>query len=66
MQSSMSGEEWKVLRDLAADKTIVMKTADKRSSVVVYGISLTIFRRFLDNSSIKTSMKMSDLAKIYF
>ena len=62
MQSNMSGEEWKVL---AADKTIVMKAADKRSSVVVYGISLTIFRRLLDNSRIKTSMEMSDLAKIY-
>ena len=35
IQSNLSGEEWKVLRALAADKTIVMLAADKGSSVVV-------------------------------
>ena len=35
-QSNLSGEEWKALRALAADKTIVIKAADKVSSVVVW------------------------------
>ena len=35
-QSNLSGEEWKALRALAADKTIVIKAADKGSSVVVW------------------------------
>ena len=34
-QSNLSAEEWKALRGLAADKTIVIKGADKDSSVVV-------------------------------
>ena len=34
-QSNLSAEEWKVLRGLEADKTIVIKGADKGSSVVV-------------------------------
>ena len=38
-QSNLSAEEWKVLRGLAADKTIVMKGANKGSSVVVWDIS---------------------------
>ena len=36
MQSHLSAEEWKALRSLAADKTIVVKRADKGSSVVVW------------------------------
>ena len=35
-QRNLSGEEWKALRALAADKTIVIKAADKGSSVVVW------------------------------
>ena len=35
-QSNLSAEEWKALRSLAADKTIVVKRADKGSSVVVW------------------------------
>ena len=35
-QSNLSAEEWKALRGLAADKTIVIKGADKGSSVVVW------------------------------
>ena len=38
-QSNLSAEEWKALRGLAADKTIVMKGANKGSSVVVWDIS---------------------------
>ena len=34
-QSNISAEEWKAVRGLAADKTIVIKGADKGSSVVV-------------------------------
>ena len=34
-QSNLSAEEWKALRGLAVDKTIVMKAAYKGSSVVV-------------------------------
>ena len=36
IQSNLSAEEWKALRGLAADKTIVIKGADKSSSVVVW------------------------------
>ena len=36
IKSNLSAEEWKVLRGLAADKTIVIKGADKSSSVVVW------------------------------
>ena len=35
-QSNLSAEEWKALRDLAADKTIVIKGSDMDSSVVVW------------------------------
>ena len=35
-QSNLSAEEWKDLRGLAADKTIVIKGADNGSSVVVW------------------------------
>ena len=35
MQSNLSGEKWKALRALTTDKTIVIKTADKGSPVVV-------------------------------
>ena len=35
-QSNLSPEEWKALRGLAAHKTIVIKAADKGSSVVVW------------------------------
>ena len=35
-QSNVSVEEWKALRGLAADKTIVIRGADKGSSVVVW------------------------------
>ena len=35
-KSNLSAEEWKALRGLAADKTIVIKGADKSSSVVVW------------------------------
>ena len=38
-QSNLSAEEWKALRGLAANKTIVIKGADKGSSVVVWDIS---------------------------
>ena len=34
-QSNLSGKEWKALRALGADKTIVIKAADKGSSVVI-------------------------------
>ena len=36
MQSNLSGEEWKALRALAANKTIAIKAADKGYSVVVW------------------------------
>ena len=61
-QGNLSGEEWKALRALAAGKAILIKAADKGSSVVVWD-RLTIFRRLLDNYRIKTSMRMSDFAK---
>ena len=35
-QSNLFAEEWKALRDLASDKTIIIKGADKGSSVVVW------------------------------
>ena len=35
-QGSLSGEEWKALRNLADDKSILKKCADKGSSVVVW------------------------------
>ena len=35
-QSNVSVEEWKALRGLAADKIIVIRGADKGSSVVVW------------------------------
>ena len=35
-QSNLSAEEFKALRGLAADKTIVIKAADKGSSVAVW------------------------------
>ena len=35
-QSNLSGEEWKALRNLADDRSIVIKGADKGSSVVVW------------------------------
>ena len=36
MQRNIPGKEWKALRALAADKTIVVKTANKGSSIVVW------------------------------
>ena len=36
MQSNLFGEEWKALRNLADDRSIVLKGADKCSSVVVW------------------------------
>ena len=36
MQNSLSGEEWKAFRGLAADKTIVIQPAGEDSSVVVW------------------------------
>ena len=36
IQSNLSAEEWKALRGLAADKTIVIKGTDKGSSVAVW------------------------------
>ena len=38
-QSNLSAEEWKALRGFAADKSIVIKGADKGSSVVVWNRS---------------------------
>ena len=35
LQSNLSDEEWKALRDLAWDNNIVINSADKGSSVVV-------------------------------
>ena len=35
-QSNLSPEEWKALRNLASDRSIVIKGADKGSSVVVW------------------------------
>ena len=35
-QSNLSEEEWKALRALGADKTIVVKAGDKASSVVIW------------------------------
>ena len=35
-QSNVSVEEWKAFRGLATDKTIVIRGADKGSSVVVW------------------------------
>ena len=35
-QSNLSGDEWKALRNLADDRTIVIKGADKGSSVVIW------------------------------
>ena len=34
-QSSLSTEEWKALRGLAADKSIAIKGADKGSALIV-------------------------------
>ena len=39
IESNLSGEEWKALRALAADKTIATKRDDKGSSVVKWDIS---------------------------
>ena len=35
-QSNLSGDEWKALRNLADDRSIVIKGADKGSSVVIW------------------------------
>ena len=35
-QSNFSGEEWKALRHLADDRSIVIKGADKSSSMVLW------------------------------
>ena len=35
-QSNLSGDGWEALRNLADDKSIVIKGADKGSSVVIW------------------------------
>ena len=35
-QSNLSGKEWKALKNLADERSIVIKRADKGSSVVVW------------------------------
>ena len=36
MQSNLSGDEWKALRNLADDRSIVIKGADEGPSVVIW------------------------------
>ena len=36
-QSNLSAKEWKALRGLAAHKTLIIKRADKGSSVIIFG-----------------------------
>ena len=61
-QSSLSSEEWKALRGLAADKTIVIKGADKGSSVVVWDRSdyLHEASRQLQDQNIYENVKFNE------
>ena len=61
-QSNLSAEEWKALRGLAADKTIVIKGADKGSSVVVWDRSdyLHEASRQLQDQNIYENVKFNE------
>ena len=63
-QSNISAEEWKALRGLAADKTIVIKGAD-RVRQWLFGIYLLIFIKPKDNYTIRTYTKMLNSIKTY-
>ena len=62
-QSNLSGEEWKALRHLVDDMSILIKGADKSSSMVVW-IELTTARKLLDDYEIPIYTRMLNLAKI--
>ena len=61
-QSNLSDDEWKALRSLAADKTVVMKGADKGSSVVVWDRSdhLHEASRQLQDQNIYKNVKFNE------
>ena len=63
-QSNLSAEEWKALRGLAADKTIVIKGADKGSSVVVWDRS-DYLHEASRHCKIRTYTKMLNSMKTY-
>ena len=63
-QSNLSGEEWKALRHLVDDMSIVIKGADKGSSMVVR-IELTTARKLLDDYEIPIYTRMLNLTKIF-
>ena len=60
--SDLSGEEWKGLRNLAADKTIVIKAVDKGPSVVVWDRSdyLQKASRQLQDENIYQDIRFSE------
>ena len=61
-QKSLSVEEWKALKDLASDKTIAIKGADKASSVVVWDRSdyLREASRQLQDQNIYEDVKFNE------
>ena len=61
-QSNLSGEEWKALRNLADERSIVIKAADK---VLQYGIEMTAYGKLLDNYGIPIYTRMLNLTKIF-
>ena len=60
-QSNLSGEEWNALRNLADERSIVIKAGDK---VVQYGMEMTAYRKLLDNYGIPIDTRMLHLTKI--
>ena len=62
-QSNLSAEEWKALRGLAADKTIVIKGADKGSSVVLWDRSDNLHeasRQLLQDQNIYENVRFNE------
>ena len=51
-QQNFSWGEWQVLKDLARDKSIVIKSADKESYVVIWDKEDYLIRRLVDNLKI--------------
>ena len=64
-QKSLSVEEWKALKDLASDKTIAIKGADKASSVVVWDRSDYLREASRQLQDVRTYTKMLNSMKTY-
>ena len=64
-QSSLSGDKWETLRNLADVRSIVIEGADKVSSVVVWDKKATS-RKVLNNYGIPIYRRMLNLTKMFF